>query len=327
MTCTGFLWRAVIVCAALFSGLLANAQPALPVAKVPTFLGIDLPLRPGERLAPIGKGDCSAVIFAPHDTRFEWHSAFWANVEWVGACRFGLAHGNGSLVLSDGRVVGKQMLYGLESFPAREVATTRQFYGDGSSGDLTLQTRTFYEGPSFSSLNRVQLEIVGYDFIDKVASLADVESMWMWKAHIQKYYFAPDGRELLISVAERNAPCEGDVPAAYKPFLSAVRDVCGRKKSQRLLVLFEGYSDEPIAQHKIVNAVGCPVEKSSGFVECDKVLRKLIGKLSSDFEGIIAGGAASRAAATREVFERFAPLEKALEARLQSGNSAGGMHQ
>ncbi len=327
----GILRFAVLAAVAIPASLAAHAQTfTLPPPEiVPTFLGIDLPLRPGERLAPIGKGDCSAVVFAPHEERYQSHAKFWSGVEWIGPCRFGLAHGNGALSLSDGRVVDKQMLYGLEMFEPRQVRTQPVLYGDGSSGDVTTQQLNYFRTDTFSSLSTNRLSIIGYEFIQNVKSLTEVESLWFWKSEVQIYAFDASGHESTMSVYEKNPSCGPDVPEDLKAFAKEIRKACKQKPAgQRILIRREGPAHLPTGQHKTIALAACPFDKSTGFVECDVVLRGVLGKkYATEVEAIMAGDRAARLAASQEVFARYAPLEQAVEARLaarSSGLNAGG---
>lgn len=327
----GVLRFAVLAAVTIPGSLAANAQAfTLPPPEiVPTFLGIDLPLRPGERLAQIGKGDCSAVVFAPHEERYQDHAKFWSGVEWIGPCRFGVAHGNGALSLSDGRVIDKQMLYGLDGRPPREVFTRLVVYGDGSSGDVTTQTLNYFRADTFSSLSASRLSIVGYEFIQNVKSLVEVESLWFWKSEIQIYTFDAAGHESTMSVHENNPSCGPDVPEDLKAFAKEIRKACKQKpEGQRILVRREGPSHLPTSQHKTLALAACPFEKSTGRVECDVVLREVLGKkYAAEVEAMMAGDRAARLAASQEVFARYAPLEQAVEARLAAralSSNAGG---
>ncbi|MFN7165043.1 MAG: hypothetical protein ACK4P2_09525, partial [Hyphomonas sp.] len=69
-----------------------HADPLDEAAEVTTasYLGIELPLRPGERVVPTASSDCSVVVFAPHEERYERFAAYWRTAEWQGYCRFGL---------------------------------------------------------------------------------------------------------------------------------------------------------------------------------------------------------------------------------------------
>jgi hypothetical protein len=100
--------------AAFVASVDATAETAaLSVEPAPNYLGIELPLRPGERIIPTASGDCSVVVFAPHEERYERFAAYWRTAQWNGYCRFGLAHGAGTITGVEGNwSVETSMVYG-----------------------------------------------------------------------------------------------------------------------------------------------------------------------------------------------------------------------
>ena len=52
--------------AAFVADLAATAETA-PLPAAPDYPGIELPLRPGERVVPTAGGNCSVIVFAPHE--------------------------------------------------------------------------------------------------------------------------------------------------------------------------------------------------------------------------------------------------------------------
>lgn len=303
----------------------AAAQTATlpPAEKVTTFLGIDLPLLPGERLTPIGSGDCSAIIFAPREEKYQHHKAFWDKVEWFGPCRFGLAHGAGALRLADGRVIDRQMLYGLEWLPVQE--RSEHSYSDGS-GKYGRETTTLYLGNVFSDLTAAKVSIFSYDDSTPGVTMANLELYWGWDSNVRIFRNDSTGQHIQTSISEVNpdAYCANSSSPAYKAFAGEIRKACGKKTYRKLLERREGNSGAPWAQHKITAMYDCPLDKTTKWEKCSMVLRKALGNDVAFIERVIAGDAASRQAATQEVFNRFAPLEAAVEARARLARASDG---
>src|SRR3990167_2667398 len=90
------------LCISLMAGAQVEEAADSPEA-APNYLGLELPLRPGERVVPTAGEDCSVVVFAPNEERYERFASYWRTAEWNGYCRFGLAHGKGSIAGVDGR--------------------------------------------------------------------------------------------------------------------------------------------------------------------------------------------------------------------------------
>ena len=305
----------VLLSAALSPAAHAQAFTLPPPEKVPTFLGIDLPLRPGERLVPIGNEECSFVVFAPKPEQFEESRKIWEKYKWLGACRFGLAHGQG-LILSEGSntTIDVQALYGTVINPAVRLTN------DG-------QHDYFFSGPAFNDLSSKSLRAYGFEHMFGAPTrLLSLEEAWLWPGALQFSAYDASGniRSISITSPELDYLCDADLPAEYKSFEGEIKKTCRRKKAdKRMLVRREGSASVSFYNHPVVWMKTCPLFENTNETACDGVLREAIGKDYAAFAAIEAGSPAARAAAISEVFARYAPLEQAVEARLKNSGSGG----
>lgn len=311
----GALRFALLAAAMNPASLVAHAQAFTlpPPEKVPTFLGIDLPLRPGERLLPLGNSGCSMVIFEPRPEQFEAYRKLWGENEWLGACRFGLIHGNGQL--SRPRLNYRQeiwAIYGTQFLPARYETA----YGS---------VQTAYSGSAFSALSTKQLSFVGSGDLESLARFEETSGN-TFSIGLQSFDAA--GNALNVVVAGRNDPyaCVAANKDAYKPFQKEIKKVCSRNEAAQFFVsLSESVSG--MMGGKYVWLKACPLKKGTGEVDCPALMREAIGKHYGEFETILAGSPAARPVMIQEILDRYAPLEAAVEARLKDKVAAVGAQQ
>ncbi len=303
--------------AAFAASLTANAETApLALEPAPNYLGIELPLRPGERVVPTAGGDCSVVVFAPHEERYERFAAYWRTAEWNGYCRFGLAHGKGTIAGVNGNwSVETSMVYGIEVNPA-EIIKTEVGQDGVISWDPSIDTLNFFSGTAFSDLKstryviRLEREPAGD------IELGDMVSEWYGQDYLEKHTFDDTGREWTTSVSVWNVDtfCGLGLPAEFKPFEREVKKAC--KKTADKLVIFrrEGYEADPWAERPITWLKSCPVIKIRDANDCGKLVREALGKDSAELDKfLVEGDTAARSAARQEIFNRYAPLEATFE--------------
>ncbi|MBA4337954.1 MAG: hypothetical protein C0421_03820 [Hyphomonas sp.] len=311
----GALRFALLAAALIPASLAAHAQGFTlpPPEKVPTFLGIDLPLRPGERLVPIGNEGCSFVVFAPKPEQFEESRKVWEKYKWLGACRFGLAHGQGMIQSESSNTPTEALaLYGTLISPAVTL----------TNGD---RLDYFFSGTAFNDLSSKSLRAYGYDGRDDDPSrLATFEEIWIWQGFLDFSAYDASGniRKITITSPDLYYLCDAELPAEYKAFDGEIKKTCRRKKAgKHMLVRREGSASVSFYNHPVVWMKTCPLFENTNENECDRVLREAIGKDYAAFAAIEAGSPAARAAAISEVFARYASLEQAVEARLRNVGS------
>ncbi|MFN3911958.1 hypothetical protein [Hyphomonas sp.] len=302
----------------VLSGVLAaGAETApLPLQPAPNYLGIELPLRPGERVVPTADGDCSVVVFAPHEERYERFAAYWQTAQWNGYCRFGLAHGKGTITGVNGNwSVETAMVYGLEVNPA-EIIKTEAGQDGVLSWDPAIDTLNFFSGAAFSDLKSTRYIIRLEREPSGDLELGDMVSDWYGQDYLEKHTFDETGREWTTSVSVWNVDtfCGLGLPAEFKPFEKEVKKAC--KKTADNLVIFrrEGFEADPWAERRITWLKSCPVNTSRNINDCGKLVKEALGKDAAVLETFLTqGDLANRSAARQEIIDRYAPLEAAIE--------------
>ena len=310
----GVLRFTVLAAALTPASLHAHAQAFTlpPPEKVPTFLGIDLPLRPGERLLPLGNSGCSMVVFAPKSEHYEAHRNLWKNWEWSGACRFGLIHGNGKLSIPNSGSYAQDIsaIYGMSYFPARY----QNAYGSYSFA---------YSGEAFSDLSSKQSDLSGSGDFDSLDSFEKTSGN-KFGVGLSAFDTAANARTVLVQSDDVSYVCENDNHDIYKPFAKEVKRVCSRNQAGQFVV----YRREGSAVFSYANPFvwlkACPLKKGSSEADCTALMREAIGEHYGEIEAVMEGSPAARAAMIQEVLNRYAPLEAAVEARLKDKVAAGG---
>ena len=308
--------------AAFVAGLAATGETA-PLSAAPDYLGIELPLRPGERVVPTAGGDCSVIVFAPHEERYERFAAYWRTAQWNGYCRFGLAHGAGTITgLEGNRSVETSMVYGLEVNPAESITTeTGQ---DGTiSWDPSLDTLNFFSGPAFSDLKSKRYVIRLEKEPPGDLELGDMVSDWYGQDYFEKHTFDENRREKTISVSVWNVEtyCGLGLPDEYRSFEKEVKKSCKKTADKLVLLRREGFEADPWSDRPITWLKSCPVNKARNLNDCGKLVKEALGKEAEELDRFLAeGDAAARAAARQEIIDRYAPLEAAIEEPLLVGD-------
>lgn len=319
----------VSAAACLIAGLAASAETApaeIPPQPVPSYLGIDLPLRPGERLVPTANGNCAVVIFAPHEERYERLAGYWSRAQWLGPCRFGLAHGEGLIVTADGQFnISATMLYGLE-VTAPEISRTGVFQNGEVSWDTSFGTLNFHSGEAFSDTSAARYVVRYETQPDGPLEFEDLVSVWSGTNYLEKHTFDAEGREWTMTVSAWNVDtyCGLGMPPEFKPFEKEVKKACKKNAPQKLVVLRrEGYRQEPWASRDVTWLKSCPVNRNTRGNECGKLVSEALGKQAAEFEKLLTkGDAAARSAAEQEIIDRFAPLEQAIEGLVMAAEEA-----
>jgi len=308
-----------VTLAALVVGLAASEEAApieLSSEPAPNYLGIDLPLRPGERVVPTAGGDCSVVVFAPHEERYERFAAYWRTAEWNGYCRFGLAHGKGTITGVNGNwSVETAMLYGLEVNPAETITT--EVGQDGLiSWDPSIDTLHFFSGDAFSDLKSKRYVIRLERERASELELGDLASAWYGTDYLERQTFDDSGREWTMSVSAWNVDtyCGLGLPAEFKLYEKEVKKACRKTGDKLVLFRREGFEADPWASRPITWLKSCPVIRIRNTNDCGKLVKDALGTEAAELDKFLAeGDAAARRAARQEITERYAPLEAVIE--------------
>lgn len=298
-----------------------TAPPSLEPA--PNYLDIELPLRLGERVIPTTGGECSVVVFAPHDERYERVAAYWQTARWNGYCRFGLAHGAGTITGVEGNwSVETSMVCGLEVNPAESI--TAETGQDGAiSWDPSIDTLNFFSGPAFSDLESKRYVIRLEKGPSGDLQLGDMVSDWYGQDYLEKRTFDENGRERTISISVWNVGtfCGLGLPDEYKSFEKEVKKACKKTADKLVLLRREGFEADTWSDRPITWLKSCPVNRARNINDCGKLVKEALGKEAAELDKFLAeGDAAARAAARQEIFDRYAPLESAIEAPLLVGD-------
>jgi hypothetical protein len=292
------------------------AQVQLPVEKVPTFLGIDLPLRPGERLLPVPNSGCSRVVFAPTPELFEALRRRWEIWEWSGACRFGLIHGEGYYYVS-----GMEMsewrgtaVYGMEFFPRRTV---------GGFGE---RTYAFYSGSAFADRTTSMLKILT-GMVD--AEFRTLEEALEKASFIEflKYDALGNALNTSFSVESVDQACSSNDFKMYKPFGNEAKKACATNKYHKGVIVRREGKSVYHNENALVWAKACRKLTGNYQTDCSGILLEAFGRDLTELNQMIAGDATARSSMLQETFDRYAPLEAAVEARATMAAQAKGITQ
>lgn len=302
------------------AGLAAGAEalpPELPDQALVAPAAIDLPLRPGERLAPTADGACSVVVFAPHEERYDRIAAYWRKAVWNGECRFGLTHGDGSIAGVAGNwTVDASMLYGTEV--GRSEVSVIPAGGDGGLAfSPAAETLNYFSGPAFNDTSAVRYTINLEREPSGEIELGDLVPDWYGADYLERHTFDADGREWAMSISAWNVDtyCGLGLPDEFKPFEKEVKKAC--KKTVDKLVLFrrDGFGADPWAERPITWLKSCPVNKVRRVNDCGELVSDALDEHAEELESLLTeGDAAARRAAEQEIIDRYAPLEAALGA-------------
>lgn len=321
--------RFIPVALAVFvAGLAANAEPALietlseaveienVTEGVPNYLGIELPLRPGERVVPTAGGNCSVVVFAPHKERYERFAAYWRTARWNGYCRFGLAHGKGTITGTDGSwSVDTSMLYGIEINP--DEITKSEIGQDGSmSWNSAAGSLNFFSGPAFSDLKATRYVIRLEKEPASDLELGDMVSDWYGTDYLERHTFDDSGRERTMSVSawDVDSYCGLGLPEEFKRFEKEVKKACRKNGARLVLLRREGLAADHWADRPITWLKSCPFNKARRTNDCGKLVRDALSKEAPELEAFLTeGDAAARSAAKQEIIDRYALLEDTIE--------------
>lgn len=308
----------------LFSALLLGAAAAAqadeavaePETAAPNYLGLELPLRPGERVLPTADGSCSVVVYAPHEELYTRLAAFWSKANWNGYCRFGLAHGKGTISGTEGDwSIDTAMVYGLEVNPA-EVTTTEV----GKDGALSWISPSdmlhYFSGSAYSDPDAKRYVIRLGNNADDVLELDDLATDWYGTDYLERHTFNDEGREWVMSVSAWNVDtyCGLGLPAEFKPFEKEVRKACKSKGKPLVLFRREGLGADPWTSRKIAWLKSCPYNKMLRVTDCGKIVMEAVGDDAKELEAMLVNGdEAARTAAKQEILDRYAPLEAVVE--------------
>jgi hypothetical protein len=313
-----------VALAACAAGLVAGADMVLPEAPAETLLvppAFDLPLREGERLVPTADGACSVVVFAPHEERYERVAAYWSRANWVGECRFGLAHGDGKIASVPGNwTVDASMLYGVE-VGRSEVAVIPAGQEDGFAASVPADTLNYFSGTAFSDTGSVRYAIHLEREPQGELELGDLGSDWYGSDYLERYAFDKSGRETAMSVSVWNVDtyCGLGLPDEFERFEKEVKKACKKTGDKLVLIRREGFVADLWSERPITWLKSCPVNRASRASDCGQLVSAALGKEAEELETLLTeGDAAARRAAEQEIIDRYGPLEAALDEELLS---------
>lgn len=307
--------------AVLMTGLVAGASPAPAEARTdaPPVPGGALPLRPGELLLPTADGACSVVVFAPHEERYNRLAAYWRDANWTGACRFGLAHGEGAIAAVDGSWrTETAMLYGTEINPAE--ITKFDAGQDGAVSWTSISGKlNFFSGPAFNDLKAARYIIRLERKPARDLELGDLVSDWYGSDYLERHTFDEDGREKIMSVSAWNIDtyCGLGFPDEFKPFEKEMKKACKKTGEKLVLLRREGAAADLWLDRPITWLKSCPINKARQVSDCGPLVRSALSKEAAELEAFLTDGdAAARSAAEQEIIARYRPLEDAFEASM-----------
>lgn len=311
-----------VVLAALLASLTAGAAPAPPEPRsetVPSIPGSLLPLRSGELAVPTADGTCSVVVFAPHQERFDRLTAYWKQANWTGACRFGLAHGEGAIAAADGSwSQDTVMLYGTEVNPAE--ITKTQTAQDGAKLWTSISgTLNFFSGPAFNDVKSKRYTIRLDREPSRDLELGDMVSDWYGTDYLERRTFDEDGREQVMSVSAWAVTtyCGLGLPDEFKSYPNEVKKACKKTGDKLVLLRREGAASDLWVDRPITWLKSCPISKSSKANDCGALVRSALSKEAAELEAFLTDGdIAARSAAEQEIIDRYKPFEDAYAASL-----------
>lgn len=320
----GVLRFAVLAAALIPASLAAHAQVFTlpPPEKVPTFLGIDLPLRPGERLAPTATKGCSVIVFTPTAEQYERLAAAWRGKEWMGACRFGLAHGEWNESEPEfGRSSSRMMLYGVDLHP--RLLSSSGVYDDGDE----FQEEHVFAAAAFNELNMSMFRLIGVAG-GETESLERFASFKTNNSFIEKHWFAADGSHMVTSYRAEDVSeyCGAALPAQLKSYSKEINKACGKKNMGKFVVARrEGPGSLADQDRQVKWMKSCPKWEYVDKNDCSSLLKDAIGKDAALLESALSNDAGFRQSIAQHLFDRFAALERAVDARQSSrANAEGG---
>ena len=306
---------------ALVMGLAAGAAPA-PVealAEAPPVPGGALPLRPGELLVPTADGACSVVVFAPHEEGYNRLAAYWRGTTWTGACRFGLAHGEGAVAALDGKWRTETvMVYGTEINPAEAKKSEAKQDGAVSWTSVTGKLN-FFSGAAFNDLEAARYVIRLERKPARDLELGDLVADWYGSDYLERHTFDEDGREEIMSVSAFNidAYCGLGFPDEFKRFEKDMQKACKKTGERLVLIRREGLASDLWVDRPITWLKACPINKARQVSDCGPLVRSALSKEAAELEAFLTDGdAADRNAAEQEIIARYKPLEDAFAASL-----------
>lgn len=297
----------------------------LPPEPAPQAAAIDLPLRPGERLLPTGDGECSVIVFAPNEGRYERFAAYWSKARWIGECRFGLAHGDGTIAgIAGDWSVDTAMLYGIEVNPAE--ITTSEVGQDGvMSWNSATDSLNFFSGTAFSDVSTKRYVIRLDRESGGELELGELVATWYGSDYLERHTFDDTGRERTMSVSVWNIDtfCGFGLPEEFKPVEKEVKQICKKSTDKHVLLRREGFEADPWEDRPITWLKSCPYNKTRKTYDCGKLVRSALGKEADEVEAFLTeGDADARRAARQEIIDRYAPLEEAAAAESVLVNEA-----
>lgn len=277
--------------------------PAVPVAKSESagWVGLPLPLRADEHLSRFKNG-CAAI--ANNHGNIDV-----SGVEWIGACRFGLAHGSGLRKFADGGIVGTTFVYGQATWRL----TNYVDFSHAQENYVYAWPNTvvsFSKGASpthFEVGHRLNVDVIAAPPAAAVAYSYGVGSFNCPFTALPE----PDPVSDTNFVAEAKALCAARVRGADGKRVQPVAAYVWKVFRER-----ERYwSSDFKVRAKPQQAVVAICDRTLAINNCTQTFRRMLGDQLGKIEVVVAGNNAADAAANAAFAERFAALEAAFKAK------------
>lgn len=310
----------------LRSAIFGCALVAAPVSvaqngtgPVDPFTGVLLPLLPTEKLIPTADGKCNLLVKTTE-------TATKLNFSWLGACRFGLAHGKG-YTTENGKYFFNTFYYGSRPL------TQRSFYKDYArlyQNDLTLR-RQYDEV-------LVKKNVDGVDLPSFSSSGQALEyRAWSGDSGIS-HAFASNG--VSCPVKEWSSPIEyfpGSIDIKGAAALEkAVKKICGSKGSRKAAGVIGNFIQNDAALYlsetqlswqringkwvegqKVETIRLCSREKEAARADCTAAVTQAIAPYLGKINPVIEADKTAEKRAIEEITNRFAPLELAMRDKIR----------
>ena len=260
-----------------------------------------LTLLPGEELLPLAEVEC-AVLYSDSFSEGDRESLrkHYSEWKWQGACRFGLAHGPGIMMLTANYGIQQTFIYGFLFSPRYVFSHSRgiaNFYGAKAQGKSGRALMIYSVAPATASVEGLLADLK----VDTFLILFSVDQ---------------DGKQVNQTIAVRDYQnnCAGDYWVGYEAVRSKVRPTCNKNGPVMAVVREDVYPGKPDPQKKILEVEPCKL----GTSQCANAFRKLLGKDAALVDAIIRDDDIHRKAYITSLFTRMEPMERALAERAEA---------
>lgn len=276
--------------------------PVAPTAgPVDRLTGLPLPIQPWEKIAPFADGKCSGLL-----RKNETGDRF--TFSWLGACRFGLAHGKGLTVGQDGKYYFDTFNYGARVWSNRGTVQGWEtvYYDDRSNGPVyrrvsLVKGKTFDPSSFRSILSAIQLARVNGSAVESL-----FVGVRTFKCPLTTFVDAP---ELVPTPEQRRDAAK----------------VCAletNRKEGGLIAFFERLPFSVVANEQWTvsgprthQVAICPKAGAGATPDCSAAVQAMAAPYLDEINAVIAADADSAKRAEAEITQRFRPLELAARSR------------